>query len=187
MEAMNMSYTIEYNAEVYKVPAEWESSSENSYLLIITQGDNNVYEADNKRRARDTDIVAFGWAYSVIGKVCYRAAACEGGGLVINGKSITPEGYIKRFRDKIKSAPLIIDFFNQHKTARFKIDPDPESTYDKERLEKYKDYITEESNYYDKDKKELWANVRIDSKEEFEKFRDLWAMAKYPECIGLEG
>jgi len=180
-----MSYTIEYSAEVYKVPAEWEQSSEDSYLLIITQGDNNVYEADNKRRARDTDIVEFGWQYSIIGKVCTRAGACEGGSLVINGRNITPEGYIKRFRDKIKDAPLILDFFKQAKTARFKIDPDPESSYDKERLETYKDYITAESNYYDNDKQELWANICIDCKDAWEKFRKLWVMAKYPGAIGL--
>lgn len=179
-----MSYTIEYSAEVYKEPAEWEQSSENSYLLIITQGDNNVYEADNRRRARETDIVSYGWNYSVIQHICNRAGACEGGSLVINGKSITPEGYIKRYRDKIKNAPLIIEFFKQCKTARFRIVIDPESNYDKERAEKYKDYITEEQNYYHPEKKELWANVMIDSKESWKIFRDLWGLAQ-SQIIGL--
>ena len=179
-----MSYTIEYSAEVYKVPAEWGRSSENSYILIITQGDNNVYEGDNRRRARETDIVSYGWEYSIIQKVCIRAGSCEGGSLVINGKSITPEGYIKRFRNKIQNAPLILEFYNQRKTARFRLNPDKDSSYDNERLEKYKEYITEEENYYSKSK-ELWANILIDNRESWDKFRDLQSMAKYTDCIGL--
>ena len=173
-----MSYTIEYSAEVYKEPAEWKQSSENSYVVIVTQGDNNVYEADNSRRARETDIVAYGWNYSIIGTVCNRAGACEGGGLVINGKSITPEEYIKRYRTKIKNAPLITEFFKQGKIARFRITVDPESRYDTERVAKYKEFIRKESNHYSPEEKELWVNNPITGQETWNVFKELWGLAR---------
>lgn len=181
-----MSYTIEYSSEVYKVPPDG-GLDENHYLLVITQGDNNVYEASGRgrgRRARSRYIISYGWNYSTIQKVCERAGYCEGGGLQPGNHWISPEAYLQRYRDKIKNAPPIEKFFEQNNKARFELRIDPESEYQKELLEKHKEYIHEETGYYSKEK-ELWAEIHLNDMESFKKFSELWSYARFHNEINI--
>jgi hypothetical protein len=179
-----MSYTIEYKGEVYKDTQT--GMSEPSYLLIITAGDNNVYEASNRRRARSTYIVAYGWTYNIIADICKYAGACEGGGLQPHNKYCTPEDYLKKYRNKIRLAPNINEFFLQGKKARFKIKntltPDD---WGFDYYAKYAEYIREEPDHYEPEKIEKWCEVNLVNREEFQKFRDLWSIAKYHDSVVL--
>lgn len=175
-----MSYGIEYSGEVYKVPRGIEDSGEDSYLLIITEGDNNVYEYSGKR-ARSTYIVEYGWNYNIIGTVCKRAGVCEGGGLQPGGKWMKPEAYLKKYRNKIKDAPLIDVFFKQGKRARFQLTELTED-WQKKQYEEYKEFVHEEIGHYSGEK-ELWAEVHLTDFEVFKKFTHLWSLAKYREGI----
>lgn len=177
-----MSYEIEYKGEVYKDVSK--DSSEPSFLLIITAGDNNVYEASNRRRARGTYIISYGWNYSIIQDVCRRAGSCEGGGLQPGNKWMKPEDYLKRYRTKIKNAPSINEFFTQCNMARFELVKNPDD-WQQKYFEEYKDYIHEENNHYHPEEKEKWCEIRITNHEEFKKFRDLWCIARFRDAICL--
>jgi hypothetical protein len=122
--------------------------------------------------------------YNIIQKVCDRAGACEGGGLQPGGKWISPEAYLKRYRNKIKDAPLITEFFKQNNLARFEIRVSPDSNYEREIVEELKEYIHEEVGYYSKEK-ELWAEIRINDRESFNKFHKLWSLARFHDCINI--
>jgi len=180
-----MSYTIEYKGEVYKDAQT--GMSEPSYLLIQTIGDNNVYELNNRRRARSTYITGYGWNYNIIAQICKYAGACEGGGLQPMNKSMTPENYLKKYRNKIKNAPSINEFFLQGRTARFQLRNDlTKEHFGYEYYTKYAEYIHEEPSRYEEPVvMNKWCEICLVSYEEFKKFRDLWSIAKYPDCVVL--
>ncbi|PLS19470.1 hypothetical protein CVD28_03375 [Bacillus sp. M6-12] len=100
-----MSYTIEYNKQVFYI----EEGNEKLYFLFIRQGDNNVREADTNLRSKDWYLVEKGtekdlWKY--IGK---RMGSVVGGGIQKSKgweetEYFTPEDYIKQYRSKIKNA-----------------------------------------------------------------------------------
>jgi len=172
-----MSYTIEYGAEIYRIPKDPDSCcDELSYLWIVTEGDNNVYECDNHRRARDDYIIAYGWNYSIISKVCSRAGVCEGGGLQPGGKWMKPENYLHKYRVMIENAWPIEQFFAKHKTARIHLRA-ADSDYAKEQIEKYRAYIHPENNHYHPEEVETWAEVTIKDMDTLKIFLDLWGMA----------
>ena len=179
-----MSYTIEYKGEVYK---DTETGmSEPSYLLIQTIGDNNVYELNNRRRARSTYVTSYGWEYNIIADVCKYAGACEGGGLQPGNKYMKPEDYLKRYRTKIKNAPNISVFFAQGLKARFMLRTDlTKEHFGFEYLTKYAEYIHDEPDHYEPSVINKWCEIDLVNREEFLKFRDLWSIAKYPDCITL--
>lgn len=177
-----MSYEIEYKGEVYKDVSE--KSSEPSFLLVITAGDNNVYELGNRRRSRDTYIVAYGWNYSIVQEICKRAGSCEGGGLQPGNKYMSPEDYLKRYRNKIKNAPSINEFYKQCNLARFRLIDDPEG-WQLDYFEKYKEFIHKEPDHYHPEMMETWCEIRIKDAESFRMFRDLWCLAKYGRYVGI--
>ena len=178
-----MSYTIEYKGEVYKDTQT--GMSEPSYLLIQTIGDNNVYELGNRRRARSTYITSYGWNYNIIAQICKYAGACEGGGLQPGNKYMKPEDYLKRYRTKINNAPNINVLFSQGLKARFQLRTLTKEHFGFEYLSKYAEYISDEPDRYEKDVINKWCEINLVSYEEFSKFRDLWSIAKYPDCITL--
>jgi hypothetical protein len=178
-----MSYTIEYKGEVYK--DSMTGMSEPSYLLIQTIGDNNVYEASNRRRARSTYITGYGWNYNIIADICKYAGSCEGGGLQPRNKYCTPEDYLKKYRNKIKNAPSINEFFMQGLKARFQLKSLSKEDWGFDYYTKYAEYIREEPNRYEPSEVSKWCEVNLVNREEFNKFRDLWSIAKYSDCIVL--
>ncbi|MBP1931763.1 hypothetical protein [Ammoniphilus resinae] len=97
-----MSYSIEYNRAIYK-------DDEGFMMLFIKQGDNNVWESDNKQRARDWSLVEHGSEKELWKYLGSRAGYTMGGGLQraagwTDTKSMEIEEYIKIYRSKIKNA-----------------------------------------------------------------------------------
>jgi len=136
-----MSYTIEYKRKVFKEtePGDWEPT----FWAFVEQGDNNVYEAGSRRRrARDWELIARGWSYSVIGKICQRAGATEGGSLQYpGGHHTTPEEYIKSWRAAlVKAKPFseILTHLPIYKATIFLKAGAPKSEYDRSCIEEIK-------------------------------------------------
>ncbi len=110
-----MSYTIEYGRKVYWWPDGFDRREKN-YLLLICQGDNNVWDADLKRRSRDWEVIACGWEYQLWEKIGERAGYTEGGslqrGVGFGIQRISIEEYIALYRKAIKDARAIERIFN---------------------------------------------------------------------------
>lgn len=123
-----MSYEIEYKRKAYRLPKE-EGSYESlgdELIVFVQEGSNNVYEVNwssgRQKRARSWGIVSKGHEYSIIQDVCKRGAYCEGGSLVLSGRSrMTPENYIKLYRNLLKNAKPISEFFTDFNTKEFVI------------------------------------------------------------------
>jgi hypothetical protein len=101
-----MSHTIVYQVEVVKFPNGGEYEDD-IFLVLWEAGSNNVYEAGNRRRARDWQALCVGQQYKCIEEICERAGYCEGGGLRLSGSSsTTPEQFIARHRKAFKNAAV---------------------------------------------------------------------------------
>jgi len=106
-----MSYDIEYKRKVYVI--EEKDGYTPNLLAVHLIGSNNVYDTCSNKRAREWQFYAYGWEYSIIQRVCKWAGYCEGGGLQPNGRSTTPENYLKSWRGTIKEAEPISNFFKE--------------------------------------------------------------------------
>ncbi|WCK57524.1 hypothetical protein PP175_26020 (plasmid) [Aneurinibacillus sp. Ricciae_BoGa-3] len=100
-----MSYTIEYNKQIFFIP----NGEEKLYFLFVRQGDNNVYEANNTVRAKSWYFVEVGTEKELWKRIGSWAGAVEGGGIQKavgwqDTKWYTIEEYIKQYRSKFKNA-----------------------------------------------------------------------------------
>ncbi len=170
-----MSYEIEYSGGLFRVPKEMETSEDN-FLLVITQGCNNVRESTG-RRARSTYLVSYGWEYSIIGEICKRAGSTEGGGLVLRNGSTTPENYLKMYRKRIKNANSIQDLISLNQTARIKVKPKLVD-WEEKVLDELKEFAKKEKDYYNNSDL-TFLEIPINSIENFKKVIRSWIVAEY--------
>lgn len=101
-----MSYTIEYNKQVFYIENE---NGDRTFLLFIRQGDNNVRDAHSNLRAKDWSLSAVGTEKELWKTIGRRLGSVNGGGLQKakgweDTEYFTPEEYIKQCRSKIKNA-----------------------------------------------------------------------------------
>lgn len=188
-----MSYTIEYGSSIWKIPKEIAKSMEDHYMVIMTYGDNNVFEASwgrgRGRRARGTYITDIGWSYSVIQEICKNAGYCEGGSLQLNGKHTTPEAYIKRYRHLMADAKDIRTLFDMGGfRVSFQVNKDDDlENWQKEVKEKFKEYITQEPNHYRPEEKEDYVrSFHIKDVDSFNKFLELRKLCIYKGGVYVE-
>lgn len=140
-----MSYEIEYKRKAYIITNDVKYGSVGNEIIVFAQeGSNNVYEVNwssgRQKRARSWHILSNGWEYSVIGDVCKRAGYCEGGSLTLSGRSnTTPEKYIKMYRNLLKNAKPLSEFFTDFNTKEFVINVKSElGKYEKDLLKELK-------------------------------------------------
>ena len=147
-----MSYTIEYTRRIYFMPNEWDKR-ERDYILLIKQGDNNVFEAERPNiKVKDWYLEAFGWEYVLWERIGERAGATMGGSLqMANGfgsKWLDIEDYIRIYKKAIKEAKPIERIFRDFTQISIYIeirgDKEKHPTidmikdeYERERLKKY--------------------------------------------------
>jgi hypothetical protein len=110
-----MSYCIEYAKKVFY---EVNSKDEKIYFLFIRQGDNNVWDRDDKARAKDWNFVASGTIGELWKEIGGRSGSTEGGGLQkstgwTSTERYTIEEYIKGYRSKVKNARPLSEFLNE--------------------------------------------------------------------------
>ena len=75
------------------------------FMLATLSGDNNLIDCASGRRARHWNLWAAGQHYKCLSKACEMAADFCGGCLrMVHGRS-TPEGFIKRCRECLDTAP----------------------------------------------------------------------------------
>lgn len=108
-----MSYTIEYNRKVYRVPGDYGAVS---YLLLARRGDNNVFGSDGLR-CKDWYLDFFGDVSDFWPHVGRNAGHCHGGGLQravgwMETKYISVEEYIAIYRKAFWAAKPITDIFS---------------------------------------------------------------------------
>lgn len=140
-----MSYTIEYNRKVY-IDKE-KNETEPNYLLLIKQGDSNVYDPVTKLRARDWDFIVYGWEYRLWNEIGRRGGATEGGSLQRavgwqGTKWWSIEEYIALYRKAIKNAkPIekILEDFDIEVEINI-VDENKEKTKEDEKEYKYDEY-----------------------------------------------
>jgi len=113
-----MSYTIEYGRKIFYTETKplFNGDEGRIYYLLIKEGDNNVWDADMRKRSRSWDLVLVGYKYQIIELICCRAGACEGGALQRpkgwrNTVGITPEDYLALYREEIRKAKPLEDIF----------------------------------------------------------------------------
>lgn len=119
-----MSYEIEYKRKAYTLGEDSGYGLGKEMIVFVQEGSNNVYEVNwsggRQKRARSWGIVSKGHEYNIIQDVCKRGAYCEGGGLVLSGKSNTsPENYIKLYRNLLKDVKPLSHFFEDFSTREF--------------------------------------------------------------------
>lgn len=117
-----MSYLIEYNRKVYK--HQEDGDYEPNYVLLVREGDNNVFEM-NGVRVKDWHVIAYGWAYTLWEVIAERAGYTMGGHLQVpdgwDTKWIDICEYIERHRKAIKNAKPIENIFKDFKSIDFVI------------------------------------------------------------------
>lgn len=94
-----MSYWIEYQAAAFVVNAADLGLSEPRFALAIEGGSNNLTQtARNGReyRVREWYLSALGTYTQVLRHAVRIAADCEGRGLQLEGRKLSPEAYIRR-------------------------------------------------------------------------------------------
>ncbi|MBR0560487.1 hypothetical protein [Neokomagataea anthophila] len=75
------------------------------FLLFELGGDNNVYEGQGRRRARDWSLIGAGQDWEVMREIVGWAASCEGGGMRFSGETRTQaETYIRKCRTSLAKA-----------------------------------------------------------------------------------
>lgn len=104
-----MSYTIEYNRQIFKMPAGTlipagygkieHKLHEDDYFMFVKSGCNNI-----DPRPQNWNLAAWGWTYKVIQTVCERAGWTESGCLKFQNGDTKPENYLKLYRRQISEA-----------------------------------------------------------------------------------
>lgn len=88
-----------------KFPKERTGYTEHYYLLALLSGDNNVIDCATNSRARKWNPQVAGTHGHCLSRACEIAADIPGGCIrMISGRS-TPEGFIKRCRTTLDTAP----------------------------------------------------------------------------------
>ena len=95
-----MSYEIEYTKKAFK--AHSDTYNDDVYFAFITTASNNV----DPRTPRPM-LVGIGMAWEIIQKVCVLASDCESGCLKPKNRRCSPESYIRRWREVLKTAPSL--------------------------------------------------------------------------------
>jgi len=123
-----MSYTIDYRQKAYFVNDD--KYGDKDYLVLHEIGSNNCTEINSRKRARDWEIMGFGWAYSIWHKIAQWVGNTAGHCLEIKGLKHSGDDYnnpvdcyldmtqkgLKKYANLIKRAkPLekIFDDFHQ--------------------------------------------------------------------------
>lgn len=120
-----MSYRIEYDFKVSRVPASLFADGLPRFFVCIEGGDNNCYDS-NGRRARSWSVCMMGTKDDILEQSCYFAVACEGDGLKVNGRSTTAEQYIRKIRKLVEKADAPSHDYAQHFKLQYKCPPDSE-------------------------------------------------------------
>lgn len=101
-----MSHHIYYRFLASRVPGAALADGIDRFFVCIENGDSRTYEHSgaNARRARDWHVKMFGTLEDILEQACFYAVECEKGELKIQGKSCTPESYIKKIRNLVEQA-----------------------------------------------------------------------------------
>jgi len=95
-----MSYEIEYTKKAFK--AHSDTYNDDVYFAYVTHASNNV----DPRTPRPM-LVGIGMGWEIIQKVCVLASDCESGCLQPKNRRVSPESYIRRWREVLKNAPSL--------------------------------------------------------------------------------
>jgi hypothetical protein len=95
-----MSYEIEYTKKAFK--AHSDTYNTDVYFAYVTHASNNV-----DPRTPHPMLVGIGMAWEIIQKVCVLASDCESGCLKPKNRRVSPESYIRRWREVLKTAPSL--------------------------------------------------------------------------------
>jgi len=144
-----MSYTIEYNRKIYIDKEKDEVSP--VYLLLIKQGDSNVYDPATGLRDRGWDLIKYGGEYQLWNVIGERGGTTEGGGLqkAVGWKGTESwriEDYIALYRKAIKNAkPIekVLEDFDVYAIIRT-IDKEKEKSEEDEKKYNYNNYEMEQ-------------------------------------------
>lgn len=100
-----MSYHIEYRYLVTRVPAEELADRVDRFFVCIEAGDSNCYDhsGPRARRSRSWRVGMLGTMDDIMEQACYYAVGCDEG-LRVQGKTCTPESYIKKIRSLVEGA-----------------------------------------------------------------------------------
>ena len=100
-----MSYEISYRRQAFRLSAAQTGHYDDLFFLVEECGSNNCYENGNRRRARSWACLAAGAEYECLAEATRCAASCCGGSLRLYGRRhITPEAYIRAWRNAIAQA-----------------------------------------------------------------------------------
>lgn len=77
-----MSTQLDYQRRAYKYVDKY---NEPCYVVLHEAGSSNCFDARTGRRARDWQVLADGWMYSVCGRITRYAASAAGGMLHLGG------------------------------------------------------------------------------------------------------
>jgi hypothetical protein len=117
-----MSYTIEYQATCFILPAGLRGLTKTKFLIASESGSNNLTRrtADGReRRSREWGIAMLGSLDEVVQQAVRIAACCEQGDLKVGGRWTSPEAYIARTRRLLTQArDDVVSHLTLHATVR---------------------------------------------------------------------
>jgi hypothetical protein len=96
-----MSHWIEYQIACFGASPAEERPAKQRYLIAVEAGSNNLTETGRdgrERRVRAWYVGMFGTEVQILRQAVRAAAACEGGCLRLEGRSIKAEAYVGRVR-----------------------------------------------------------------------------------------
>ena len=108
-----MSYVIEYQYAMYRIPPTDTGLEEDRYVIAVEAGSNNCFDGSggNARRSREWGVCMLGTETQVIRRAVHAAGGCEGGMLKPMGRDCTPEAYIRRIRRLLAGEPKCEGFW----------------------------------------------------------------------------
>lgn len=102
-----MSHRIEYQWTAFRIPGTPLGLAGDHYIVAIECGDGAVRDPATRRRSRQWEACMAGTAVQVLRQAARHAAACESGGVRMEGSRCTPESYIRRIRGLLHRAATI--------------------------------------------------------------------------------
>jgi hypothetical protein len=111
-----MSHWIQYQSCMFRLGADVLGTTAPRYAYAVEGGSNNLTTRSRDGRewgVRDWYLAALGTEVQVLRQVVRIAADCEGGGVRIQGRRLSPESYIAQARRLLGQA---CDAFAQHIT-----------------------------------------------------------------------
>ncbi len=108
-----MSYEIEYAKHAYKTKDKYNNDVFFSYIEIAS---NNVHP-----RIPRPVFFAEGESWKIIQRACQIGMDCESGCFKPRGRWVSPESYIRRWREVLKEAPSFEWFIQRNPHTKFEI------------------------------------------------------------------